>query len=248
MRVGKFRVSLLKLGTVRFDEPEYEVEPSLLAEADAVYGELKGVFDRYPENKHWREGERRNMLLGWLGEKVFDMTLNQLEIQHVWRHPLIQNMLVKSGKKAGADFLVHGETVDVKVSSSPEKPPFFFINADRVRRDRADFYVFMRFSGDLKSAWISGWLKGEVFSSLPRSSLKYSEGFKVRAGDLLPIRILFDKWSNEEKISEEEGVFINLFGLKIRRPFYRVKPLIILPPPSPVEVKPVGKREMCGEE
>ncbi len=187
-------MKLFKPKSLTQAEPEYEVEESLLAEVKAIYKEVKKTFNQYPESKHWKKDEKRNMVLGWLGEKVFDMVLNQFKIPHVWHHPLIQNEMVGKRERLGPDFTVHEETVDVKVSSHETKPQFYYVNFERWKKAKADILVFMRFSSDLKQAWFSGWLQGFALEGFPVKSLPYASAYEVDTSKLLPFNFLLKKW------------------------------------------------------
>ncbi|MEM4144244.1 MAG: DNA primase noncatalytic subunit PriX [Candidatus Bathyarchaeia archaeon] len=189
-----FSIKLLKVESLTQAEPEYEVEKSLIAEIKAVYNEVKKTFHQYPESKHWKKKERRNMIRGWLGEKVFDMTLNQFKIPHVWHHPLIQNEMVGKKERLGPDFTVYGETVDVKVSSQETKPDFYYVNFERWQKAKADILVFMRFSPDLKQAWLSGWLPGSLLESFPVKNLPFALAYEVNGYQLFPFNQLLKKW------------------------------------------------------
>jgi len=72
--------------------------------------------------------------------------------------------MVKEKEKAPCDFtIMNSEKVDVKASSSKMKPENFYVNFKRWEKHQADLLVFLRFSPDLKQAWISGWLpSGEL--------------------------------------------------------------------------------------
>lgn len=187
-------IKLLKVESLTQTEPEYEVENSLIAEIEAVYNEVKKTFNKYPESKHWKKKEKQNMILGWLGEKVFDMVLNQFKTPHVWHHPLIQNEMVEKRERLGPDFTVCGETVDVKVSSQKTKPEFYYVNFERWQKGKADILVFMRFSSNLKRAWLSGWLPGSLLESFPVKSLPYALAYEVNASQLSPFNQLFKRW------------------------------------------------------
>jgi hypothetical protein len=187
---------LLKVKSLEDKEPEYEIESSLLVEVKAVYREVKKTFNEYPESKHWRENERRNMILGWLAERTFNMILDQLNIPHVWHHPLIQNEMVKEKEKAPCDFtIMSNEKVDVKASSSREKPKNFYVNFKRWEKHQADILVFLRFSPDLKRAWISGWLPNSELKNFPVKRLKYAPAYTIPAEKLKPFKTLLEKWS-----------------------------------------------------
>jgi len=189
---------LLRVESLEAGDAEYEVEPALLAEIKAVYREVKKTFDQYPESKHWRKNERRNMILGWLGERVFNMVLDQLQIPHVWHHPFIQNELVKGKKPTGADFTVYGETVDVKTSARKEKPIAFFVNYERWLEHQSDILVFIYFSPDLKKCWIAGWLPSSEIKNFTVKKLPFSPGYEIPKIRLKPFSLLLQRWKRGE--------------------------------------------------
>ncbi|MEM2111743.1 MAG: hypothetical protein QXX08_07685, partial [Candidatus Bathyarchaeia archaeon] len=97
-------------------------------------------------------------------------------------------------KRLGADLTVYGETVDVKVSSQETKPEFYYVNFERWQKGKADILVFMRFSSDLKQAWLSGWLPSFLLESFPVKSLPHALAYKVDSSKLYPFNQLLKKW------------------------------------------------------
>ena len=194
--IGKFDDSCLKgypLIAVKIvkRELEYKIEASTLEEAKAIVKQLLPRFRKYPTTEHWEEEDERNMLLGWLAEKIFDMTLNQFKIQHVWNHPVIQDFELKKGKSSEADFIVGSLKIDVKASSSKNRPECYYVNVERFKQHHADIYVFIRFNERLTHAWISGYLKKEDVEKMTVEKLKYGEAFQIPIEQLNPISTLF---------------------------------------------------------
>jgi hypothetical protein len=65
---------------------------------------------------HWTEEEERNNYFGLLGEKCFELTLNQMDISHIFNEPLIE---WKPNKPY--DFKIPKiETIQVKTVDYPE--------------------------------------------------------------------------------------------------------------------------------
>lgn len=182
----------LKIRSLNKLEAEYEVEPALIEGAKAIVKDVLDTFQSYPHSKHWKRDEERNLMFGWLAEKIFDMTLNQLKIPHVWNHPLLQNERIRGKKKAEEDFIVNDKTIDVKASTEEERPEYFYINRDRWLKHSTDYVVFIRFSPDLKRAWIMGWIEGRKVESYPVAPLPYSPAYKIPRTDLKPFRTLLE--------------------------------------------------------
>ena len=172
-------------------ELEYKIEASTLEEAKAIVKQLLPRFRKYPTTEHWEEEDERNMLLGWLAEKIFDMTVNQFKIQHVWNHPIIQDFELKRGKSTEPDFIVGNFKIDVKATSSKDRPGCYYVNVERFKQHHADIYVFIRFNEKLTHAWISGYLKREDVEKMTVEKLKYGEAFKIPIEQLNPITTLF---------------------------------------------------------
>jgi len=172
-------------------ELEYKIEASTLEEAKAIVKQLLPRFRKYPTTEHWEEEDERNMLLGWLAEKIFDMTVNQFKIQHVWNHPIIQDFELKDGKSSEADFIIGNFKIDVKATSSKVRPECYYVNVERFKQHHADIYVFIRFNEKLTHAWISGYLKREDVEKMTVEKLKYGEAFKIPIEQLNPITTLF---------------------------------------------------------
>jgi len=178
-------------------ELEYKIEASTLEEAKAIVKQLLPRFRKYPTTEHWREDEEENLLLGWLAEKIFDMILNQFKIQHVWNHPVIQDFELKKGKSSEADFIVGSLKIDVKASSSKNRPECYYVNVERFKQHHADIYVFIRFNERLTHAWISGYLKKEDVEKMTVEKLKYGEAFQIPIEQLNPITTLFRNLGGE---------------------------------------------------
>ncbi|MEM3546221.1 MAG: hypothetical protein QW341_01820 [Candidatus Bathyarchaeia archaeon] len=188
-------------------ELEYKIEESTLKEAKAILKELLPRFRKYPSTEHWRENEEENLLLGWLAEKVFDMTLNQFKIQHVWNHPIIQDFELKKGKSSEADFIVGSLKIDVKASSSKNSPECYYVNVERFKQHHADIYVFLRFNEKLTHAWISGYLKREDVEKMTVEKLKYGEAFKIPIKQLNPITTLLRNLGGDLlRLNEKESL------------------------------------------
>ena len=179
-------------------ELEYEIEDSTLEEAKAITKRLLKKFQKYPRSEHWNEDEESNILLGLLGEKVFDMTLNQFKIPHVWNHPIIQDAAIRDRKPSEPDFTVGSDKVDVKTTSSKTRPEAYFINKKRFEEHYADIYIFIRFNEKLSRAWISGWLSRSQVSEKKVKRLKYDEALVIPLKDLNPLETLLKRWNADE--------------------------------------------------
>ncbi|MBS7612537.1 DNA primase noncatalytic subunit PriX [Candidatus Bathyarchaeota archaeon] len=191
------RLPLIAIRVVE-EEWEYEIEKSTLVEAKAIVRRLLNKFKKYPKTEHWKKGEEENLLLGLLAEKILDMTLNQFKVQHVWNHPIIQDLGIRKGEPSEPDFIVGNDKVEVKASSSKRRPESYFVNRRRFEEHYADIYVFIRFDESLSKAWISGWLtRGEV-SQKTVEKLKYGEAFKIPLRELNPFKTLLKKWNADE--------------------------------------------------
>jgi len=193
---------IFKKESLEKEEAEYEVEPALIAEAKAIVESVLNTFRKYPRSKHWAEKEEWNLMLGWLAEIVFDMTLNQLRVPHIWLHPLIQNEKVRRREATEPDFIINGKTVEVKASTKEKQPKYFHVNKDRWLDHKSDYVVFFWFSPDLKHAWISGWIEGEKIEGFPVKKLRYSPAFEIPRTDLKPIKSLFELLKNEKEVKK----------------------------------------------
>lgn len=178
---------LLKIG----EHVEYEIEPSLLKEAQGVYEDVRRTFEQYPEFIRWRPRGEKNLLLGILGECIFDVILDELQIPHIWNRYIIQNQRIKKRKKALPDFIVGEYTLEVKVGTSKSHPESFYINYKRWLKNPSELVVFLWIPEDLNTARICGWVEREDLEGYKPEEAGFSTAIRIPKSALKDPRTLF---------------------------------------------------------
>ncbi len=139
--------------------PVYHVEPELVK-----WARLHAQFylERYREgfDKHWSHNEERSTYVGLVGQKCFDVLLQQLEVSAIHNDPVID----WRGKKT-YDFKVHGlGTVEVKCFD-------YYCEMLLVKLSewhRSDYLVAYKFEDkEPTEVTMSGYLTGKEVESLP---------------------------------------------------------------------------------
>ncbi len=188
---GKAR---LPLTVVKYNDGGilYDVNPSILEEARAIFREVQESFDKYPDSVRWRAGRDENLLRGVLGEAVLDAILDELMIPHIWHRPIIQKERISKRKRSLPDFTVNGHSIDVKISSK-EDPPIFLVNLKRWSRRPAEIIVFGWISEDLKTARFYGWIAGATLEECRVIEAPHSPALLVPRRMLRKMRSLFEE-------------------------------------------------------
>lgn len=186
IKIGGNPLKLLKA----IDGSEYLVEEAVLAEARAILHQLLPEFQRLPAEKHWRQDEEKNLLIGWIGEKIFDLVLNQHGIQHVWNHPLIQSERIKKRKKSLPDFYVGELSIDVKTTILKENSRVFYVNKKRLEKHKTSVLVFISVAEDLRRAFIHGWLPQTDLASFREVEGPHASAYMILISRLRPMSSL----------------------------------------------------------
>jgi hypothetical protein len=181
----------LKLLKIDGEPPVYEIEEAVIGEARGIYNQLISTFKGYPESMHWKRDEEKNLLLGWVGEKIVDMILNQYNIQHVWNHPIIQDIKIRRKERALPDFYVGDMSLDVKVKTK-KNPLEFYVNRRRWEKHQSNIIIFIGVDDEIKEGVIYGWISDEELKKCDVKNPGHSEAFIIKREMLHPINKLFD--------------------------------------------------------
>ena len=164
-------------------------------ERAALKAKLKQIderFRRYPERA--LEDHR---FRGYLGEQIFHMVLNDLDILHSYRDPLLQDAEIRKRRKAKADFRVGEDLVEVKTSCSRKKPKKLWVRKSRWLRHKADILVFIWIDREFKEGRILGWLPGSEIASFKTVEKRDGVCYEIPRARLKPFYKLLERWKYE---------------------------------------------------
>lgn len=139
--------------------PIYFTEPELL---DWVKLHAQFYVKRYQEGKgeHWKKGEKRNTFVGLVGQKIFDILLQQLEVFGIHNDPVID----WRGKK-DYDFLVN-QLGSIEVKTFDYYCEYALIKLKEWHGN--DYAVIFKFEDEAPTTvTMNGYLTKEEVESLP---------------------------------------------------------------------------------
>ena len=177
----------------------YDVEPELVKLAHC---NTQLLMNRYKEGipRDWKPSDKKSMLIGLLGEQIFDVTLYQLRIPHLYTHPLYPHEL-----RTPHDFHVDGKTIQVKTVRFETN--YKNLTVKIAEWSKSDFVVPIKLIGeDLKLAHIIGYLtRSEV------------ENLDVAENDY-PCPYASCYWCPLEEVTKKHSA-LDLFNLLKQRSF-----------------------------
>jgi len=189
---GFKKPSIVIKTSLRKPETIYEIEPALLEVVKAKLKQIDERFRRYPERA--LEDHR---FRGYLGEQIFHMVLNDLDILHSYRDPLLQDAEIRKRRKAKADFRVGEDLVEVKTSCSRKKPKKLWVRKSRWLRHKADILVFIWIDREFKEGRILGWLPGSEIASFKTVEKRDGVCYEIPRARLKPFYKLLERWKYE---------------------------------------------------
>lgn len=189
-KVGFTPLLPFDLGSLSSPQPFYRIEESILESARAVEHGLRGRFRGY--NVKAVDDHR---VRGFLGEFIFDLTLNQLGIPHVYLHPVIQDdRLKREGELVPYDFLVGEDKVDVKTCCSRDTPRQVYVRVSRERRSRANIFVFTWITPKLDLGFFLGWMPRRMLEDCERRRVGDGVCYVAYTSTLKHFYSLLERW------------------------------------------------------
>ena len=175
----------------------YQVEPELLKVAKL---HSKFFLDRYheEEGRHWTQQEERNTYVGLVGQKAFDLTLQQFGVPADRNDPTIDWR-----KKKDYDFKIPQlGTIEVKCFDHWCRKVLIKV----AEFHKNDYYVIFQFKDEEPSIlYLIGWLTGEQVENLPiskKEETKYTPYEDAYITDFIDLELPYDFIEKLEQLSE----------------------------------------------
>lgn len=180
----------------------YEVEPETIKVAQ-IYAEF--FIKRYGSEKsgHWKKGERRNTYIGLLGQKIFDIQMQELTVPNDRNDPVIDWRRIKD-----FDFYIpEFGTVEVKTFDWWHKKVLIKVSEWHSN----DYLIVYQFKDKLpKQVNMMGWLTRKQVKNLPISKkgshfTPYADAYITDFDSLKPAyEIIFKLEKIAEKLARKK--------------------------------------------